>query len=167
MIISDISSLPTIMKERALMARQMFLDGNNNVEIDDDLLLWIKNDNDGLWYSIMGNYSASSPTEKRNKSLDYERKQLNREKFAESIATKRIVNQIYWSNVRKRILERDKYKCQICGAIGLDKLHIHHILKRKQKGKDFDDNLITVCPSCHKKADTKLYNKDWERGKKQ
>jgi len=70
--------------------------------------------------------------------------------------------QIYWSEVRKAVLERDNYTCQKCGKVGKGRFHIHHILKRRKGGTDHMDNLITVCPVCHKAVDSKEYNPTWE-----
>ena len=67
-----------------------------------------------------------------------------------------------WKQLRKEILKRDEYKCQNCGFQGeKKKLHIHH-KKPLQRFKDLKqanrrDNLITLCPSCHKQAEKKLY----------
>jgi len=68
---------------------------------------------------------------------------------------------LYQSKIRKKVLERDNYTCQICGKKGDSKLHIHHICKRKNDGSDCLDNLITVCPSCHPRADRTEYNPRW------
>ena len=61
--------------------------------------------------------------------------------------------------LRKSILARDNYICQLCGAKPEDKreLHPHH--------KDYDkkncqfDNLVTLCHSCHSK--TNHHRKEW------
>jgi predicted HNH restriction endonuclease len=59
----------------------------------------------------------------------------------------------YWYLLRKRIFERDGYLCQKCGTDGNGQLHIHHIRKRREGGKDTDDNLVTLCPGCHARAE--------------
>ena len=59
----------------------------------------------------------------------------------------------YWYLLRKRIFERDEYRCRNCGSDGNGQLHIHHIRKRREGGADTDDNLITLCASCHAKAE--------------
>jgi DEAD/DEAH box helicase domain-containing protein len=68
-----------------------------------------------------------------------------------------------WSAQRRKALERDDHRCQICGATGGD-LHVHHI----RPFRDFDyvrgenenyrfaneiENLVTLCPSCHQRAE--------------
>lgn len=54
--------------------------------------------------------------------------------------------------LRKEVLERDKFSCQCCGLGGeqrLSVLAVHHILEVVQGGPDTLENLVTVCVSCH------------------
>ena len=143
------------MFERALWARKEFIKNAKNSQYDDDALIWCFNKKDGLWYSLLGNYSHSSPLEKRKYKEEYEKK-------IEDASRQHYELIYYQGKIRLQILERDKYTCQLCGKKGDSKLHIHHILKRLQGGEDFPDNLITVCPNCHKLADNKLYNPNWK-----
>jgi hypothetical protein len=58
-----------------------------------------------------------------------------------------------WSKIRGIILERDDYRCQICGKTN-DRLDVHHIIPRRDGGQDSTDNLITVCNGvCHNKLE--------------
>lgn len=55
-------------------------------------------------------------------------------------------------NIKQYVLERDNYKCQYCKGKSKDKyLHIHHIIFRSQGGSDHQNNLITLCKTCHDK----------------
>lgn len=65
-----------------------------------------------------------------------------------------------WLRARRRVLRRDGRTCQCCGIDGdeLDRgLHVHHIVP----ARTFDDqrvahqvsNLLTLCPSCHRKVE--------------
>lgn len=54
---------------------------------------------------------------------------------AEEIAIKRLSEQRYWSEVRKRILERDNFTCQKCGK-KIGKFEVHHIQKKRLGGED-------------------------------
>lgn len=63
------------------------------------------------------------------------------------------------NDVKNKIKERDGYKCQICGKIKGSDLHIHHIDYIKEN--TYDENLITLCNSCHSK--TNGNRKIWER----
>jgi HNH endonuclease len=58
-----------------------------------------------------------------------------------------------WSKIRGIILERDDYRCQICGKAS-GRLDLHHIKPRRDGGQDSTDNLITVCNgACHTKLE--------------
>ena len=58
------------------------------------------------------------------------------------------INSDEWRNRRKRILLRDGFKCQMCGkAIQLE---VHHIRYPDVYGQESDDDLITLCDSCHR-----------------
>ena len=160
---TDIKSLPQSMAERAIWARNEFIKNPKNSQIDDGVLIWCYNKKDKLWYSILGNYSSSSPEEKRMKELQREERMQAYQKSGEQIAEEHYELVLYQSGIRQKVLERDKYTCQLCGAVSDTKLHIHHILKRDTGGTDHLDNLITVCVHCHKPADTKLYNPPWKK----
>jgi len=45
------------------------------------------------------------------------------------------------------VLQRDGWRCQICGS--KQNLHVHHKQLRSQQGDDDDSNLITLCAACH------------------
>jgi len=66
-----------------------------------------------------------------------------------------------WGEIRQRVLNRDGDRCQVCGTAGLGRpLHVHHI----RPFKSFPDletanqlhNLITLCPTCHRLAETSV-----------
>ena len=54
---------------------------------------------------------------------------------------------------RMRILERDGFRCQLCGERPSDNehitLHVHHIRPFGKGGLTIDENLITLCHTCH------------------
>jgi excisionase family DNA binding protein len=50
---------------------------------------------------------------------------------------------------RQRILAERNYRCEKCGNGNDRKLHVHHIVARVLGGKDTDDNVLVLCPSCH------------------
>ena len=50
----------------------------------------------------------------------------------------------------REVLQRDGWRCQSCGS--LNNLQIHHKKFRSQLGGDSEDNLITLCSTCHRKA---------------
>ena len=51
---------------------------------------------------------------------------------------------------RRIALERDGYRCRMCGRPAAI---THHILPRRYGGPDAADNLMTVCASCHGKVE--------------
>jgi DEAD/DEAH box helicase domain-containing protein len=63
-----------------------------------------------------------------------------------------------WGTIRERILERDSFTCKVCGNKGKTiSLHVHHKIPFKSF-ENIDlanslDNLITLCPECHKLAE--------------
>jgi 5-methylcytosine-specific restriction endonuclease McrA len=52
-----------------------------------------------------------------------------------------------YEQLRKQVLRRDGWKCQICGS--RQNLQVHHKQLRSQQGSDDDLNLITLCAGCH------------------
>jgi DEAD/DEAH box helicase domain-containing protein len=89
-------------------------------------------------------------------------------KFSEQVVTAMRANNSWtndpnqygsqWPQLRKMILERDAYRCQLCGLHGTSSnLHVHH----KVPFRAFNNiqeanqpaNLITLCPACHRIAE--------------
>ena len=66
-----------------------------------------------------------------------------------------------WNQQRYTALNRDFFTCQNCGKSDRDQLlHVHHKIPFRQfedylKANDLQ-NLITLCPECHKKAESVL-----------
>jgi 5-methylcytosine-specific restriction endonuclease McrA len=60
------------------------------------------------------------------------------------------LNQKEYAIVRKRVLERDGWRCQECGS--MKSLQVHHMKRRSQLGGDVMPNLITLCVNCHDKC---------------
>ncbi len=70
-----------------------------------------------------------------------------------------------WQGQRRLALERDGRRCRTCGASGDEiTLHIHHIRPFREYGyvpgtndnyrlANQLDNLVTLCPSCHRRAE--------------
>lgn len=68
-----------------------------------------------------------------------------------------------WKEKRKIILERDGYKCTICGT-SEGKLQVHHkqyhFIRRLQRHVDpwdYEEKLmVTLCESCHNRGHNKF-----------
>ncbi len=55
-----------------------------------------------------------------------------------------------FANTKAYVLSRDSYKCQYCKGKTKDrKLEVHHIIFRRNGGSDEQDNLTTLCKTCH------------------
>lgn len=52
-----------------------------------------------------------------------------------------------YRDLHLEILERDSWRCQICGS--MQQLQVHHLQYRSHSGSDSDENLITLCARCH------------------
>jgi len=81
----------------------------------------------------------------------------------------------YWHQYRRKALRRDRGQCRVCGATDRNvptALHVHHItpLREFEDGSDSLDyerahaveNLVTLCPSCHKRFENRFTDCDVE-----
>lgn len=70
-----------------------------------------------------------------------------------------------WNTLRDTVRLRDGYRCQVCGAVetGNRQHEVHHKIPFRQFLSAAEanrmDNLITLCPACHHKAETNLHMK--------
>ena len=55
-----------------------------------------------------------------------------------------------YRELRKHILRRDGWRCQLCGS--MTNLEVHHKQFRSHSGEDDEQNLITLCFNCHSSA---------------
>ena len=65
-----------------------------------------------------------------------------------------------WQTVSRRIRERDAFRCRSCGVSEEDlgrQMDVHHVVPFRafssSERANREDNLISVCPSCHKKME--------------
>jgi hypothetical protein len=58
-----------------------------------------------------------------------------------------------------KIIKRAKLKCAMCNWDETS-LDIHHIIERKNGGTNDMNNLIAICPNCHRKAHERKYTKE-------
>lgn len=58
---------------------------------------------------------------------------------------------------RMRVLKRDSFRCRVCGRRPADyvdvELHVHHIRPWAEGGVSHEENLITLCHTCHNGLD--------------
>ena len=73
--------------------------------------------------------------------------------MSDSISQKRPRNRVSsvpYSTLRKEILERDNWRCQVCGR--LKNLDVHHIRRRSALG-EYLETKITLCRAWTHKID--------------
>ena len=63
-----------------------------------------------------------------------------------------------WPAIRQMVRQRDQFTCQMCGALEVDRAHhVHHKIPLRSftslELANSLDNLITLCPNCHRKAE--------------
>ena len=64
-----------------------------------------------------------------------------------------------WKSQKERTRERDEFTCQICGAVEHERAHdVHHKIPFRNfanyQQANLLENLITLCPSCHRRAES-------------
>ena len=52
-----------------------------------------------------------------------------------------------YENLRQQVLRRDGWRRQSCGT--MSNLEVHHKQFRSRSGNDSEQNLITLCSTCH------------------
>ena len=52
-----------------------------------------------------------------------------------------------YRELHRQVLERDGWRCQLCGS--MQNLQVHHVKFRSHSGSDAEQNLITLCATCH------------------
>ena len=74
-----------------------------------------------------------------------------------STFSRRAFNRAPTPKQRMRILKRDGFRCKICGRKADDyvdvELHVHHVKAWGKGGLTVDENLVTLCRTCHKGLD--------------
>ena len=58
-----------------------------------------------------------------------------------------------YSQLHRQVLERDGWRCQVCGS--MQHLQVHHLKLRSRSGGDEEQNLITLCAECHERVHRK------------
>ena len=68
---------------------------------------------------------------------------------------------VKWKRLRESVLSRDNYLCQDCLASNrlVAAEEVHHIIEVKEDwNKRYEeDNLISLCKSCHRKRHTRKF----------
>jgi 5-methylcytosine-specific restriction endonuclease McrA len=69
---------------------------------------------------------------------------------------------ISYERLRQHVLRRDGWRCQGCGT--MSNLEVHHGQYRSHAGDDSEENLITLCASCHREIH-RLAKRKWNIGR--
>lgn len=64
------------------------------------------------------------------------------------------------TNLRRKILVEAGHRCAIQTCRSLIEVDVHHIIPLKEGGKDEYENLIALCPNCHRMADRNKIDKE-------
>jgi predicted restriction endonuclease len=56
-----------------------------------------------------------------------------------------------WAYIKEQVLQRDGYKCVICGNSNKMLLQVNHIKPKAHGGTNEMSNLVTLCVFCHAK----------------
>ena len=68
-----------------------------------------------------------------------------------------------WARLRRVVLQRDGYRCQLCGKAG--RLDVDHRIRKEDGGGDELGNLQALCRTCHiaktVKENTQDYRIEW------
>ncbi len=69
-------------------------------------------------------------------------------------AVRHLLSEVSWQETARKVRKRDGHVCQMCGEFGVGRsLDVHHIVPVVSGGNNHPDNLITLCISCHRKAE--------------
>lgn len=90
------------------------------------------------------------------------------QKSKEYLEYQRYIRSREFKEIRKLVLERDNYECQICKADGNKRrLTVHHkTYDHLFNEKEHLDDLITLCNVCHSAIHKSISNKELFKNKK-
>lgn len=74
-----------------------------------------------------------------------------RAQVAQAAKTKKKYYTENWDDIRRKVYQRDGYRCVLCGKKG--KIAAHHIVPIKVSKDNSLSNLVSVCNSCHRKLE--------------
>lgn len=89
--------------------------------------------------------------QKRMKEYEKDELEVYNEMLNEKLDYHEYIKSPEWKETSRRAKERADYRCQLCNRKGDDTtLHTHH-RTYVRLGIEFDEDLIVLCSSCHKK----------------
>ena len=54
-------------------------------------------------------------------------------------------------SVKRAVSMRDNWKCVLCGSYFGEP--VAHVVRRSQGGRGIEENIVTLCPACHRAYD--------------
>lgn len=63
--------------------------------------------------------------------------------------------------VKRRVWERDRHCCVLCGRPGNPDAHF---IPRSHNGKGIEENIVTLCPECHRDYDNSERRPELKKG---
>ncbi len=111
------------------------------------------------WWGLKPPYTTGIRTKKLSTKKDFVGLFLTKI-YTKQALIKAIKKQANVPTAQKRRLERlVNHRCEICRKpLGLTP-DIHHIIPRNEGGSSANNNLIILCPNCHRKAHSKVYTR--------
>jgi 5-methylcytosine-specific restriction endonuclease McrA len=160
-----LKKLPDSMKNRATFAIKAAME-IIDVPVEfcfSERMFGAYNSEENVWVYEDGRYSGKSPSERDNCCLSRSYKQTIRGREFIKESYDNLENPLAWkekSEFRLRMLEDCFYQCFICEIkpSDLKRLHMHRVIPGKMEGEYTDENVVILCPSCHRKAE----GKSWE-----
>lgn len=67
---------------------------------------------------------------------------------------KKRITSTRWERLRREIIKRDGGRCQMCGVFPA-RIEVHHIIPWRISKDDSPENLMTICPPCHRRLDNR------------
>lgn len=110
-----------------------------------------------ILFLVIGNVITAISKEKKEEEQRKQREKAEAEKVKKELqkdAHRAFVAQqrrLMTDSLRYDVMQRDGFRCQICGATAADgyKLHVDHILPVSKGGKTEMGNLRTLCERCN------------------
>lgn len=62
--------------------------------------------------------------------------------------------------VKGKVWERDNYLCVLCGRAGDP---VAHFIPRSHNGRGIPENIVTLCPECHRAFDNSTQRPEMKR----
>ena len=133
-------------------SRKVNISGFVSPVFDSDILEWLDSLPEGtrfasIWHilKIVVNLAIM------NSGADADQIRRFIEDGHDTITLRKLKNSVVGLKLRREILERDKFRCVVCGRSAEDgvKLQVDHVHPRSKEGTKDKSNLATLCSECN------------------